>query len=131
VGAGRGVRGVSRLSFLQRGSRAGGAWKAGARRTVRALLPSAPPPADPRAEVLERADRGEYIEQRVAFSTTPDVRVPAFLLVPKAAAGRRAPGIVALHDHGGFYLWGKEKLVERPDEHPSLPGFKRGSYARP
>jgi hypothetical protein len=26
-------------------------------------------------------------------------------------ARRPAPGIVALHDHGGFYLWGKEKLL--------------------
>ena len=29
-----------------------------------------------------------------------------------------APAIVALHDHGGMYFWGKEKLVETADEHP-------------
>jgi dienelactone hydrolase len=36
---------------------------------------------------------------------------------------------VALHDHGGFYLWGKEKLVETEDESPVLADFKRRYYA--
>ena len=35
------------------------------------------------------------------------------------------PAVVALHDHGGFYLWGKEKLVETDDEHPVLTDFKK------
>ena len=39
-----------------------------------------------------------------------------------------APPIVALHDHGGFYLWGKEKIVEMPNEHPVLSDFKRECY---
>jgi dienelactone hydrolase len=45
--------------------------------------------------------------------------------VPKdRGAGGRAPAIVALHDHGGFYRWGKEKLVHTDDEHPALTSFK-------
>jgi dienelactone hydrolase len=35
---------------------------------------------------------------------------------------------VALHDHGGFYFWGREKLLERDDEHPVLTDFKRQYY---
>jgi dienelactone hydrolase len=38
------------------------------------------------------------------------------------------PGIVALHDHGGFYFWGKEKLLEQPGEHPELTAFRRRYY---
>jgi dienelactone hydrolase len=38
------------------------------------------------------------------------------------------PAIVALHDHGGFYLWGKEKLVETPGEHAVLSEFKQRYY---
>ena len=79
---------------------------------------------------LERVDRGDYVQEKVVFNTTPDIRVPAFVLVPKKAR-LPAPAIVALHDHGGFYLWGREKLVERTDEHPSLTDFKRQLYARP
>jgi len=55
------------------------------------------------------------------------VRVPAFVLVPKHAP-KRAPAIVALHDHGGFYLWGKEKIVALPDENPVLADFRRQYY---
>ena len=91
------------------------------------LLHYAPPPCDPRAEVVERVDRGDYVEERVLFNTTPDIRVPAFVLVPKKAKGP-APALVALHDHGGFYVWGKEKLVELPGEHPALTDFKRQLY---
>jgi len=53
--------------------------------------------------------------------------VPAYVLIPKNVK-LPAPGIVALHDHGGFYLWGKEKLVETEDEHPVLGNFKRELY---
>jgi len=33
-----------------------------------------------------------------------------------------------LHDHGGFYFWGKEKIVESTDEHPVLTDFKKTCY---
>jgi dienelactone hydrolase len=39
------------------------------------------------------------------------------------------PAIIALHDHGGFYLWGKEKLVNVEPEHPVLTDFKSRYYA--
>src|SRR6185503_9708818 len=54
-------------------------------------------------------------------------RVPAFVLVPKQAK-LPAPAIVALHDHGGFYFWGKEKIVETEGEHAVLTDFKKTSY---
>lgn len=103
------------------------AWKREARRQVRELLRYNPPRCDPRPEVLERVDCGDYIRERLTFQTTPDIRVPAFVLIPKGEKKRR-PGIVALHDHGGFYVWGKEKIVAMDNEHPSLAEFKRLYY---
>src|SRR5213078_1547442 len=50
------------------------------------------------------------------------------VLVPKKGK-RPLPAVVALHDHGGFYLWGKEKLVETEDEHPVVTDFKKRYYA--
>ena len=122
------VKGEFPLSFLQKEFTDLPAWKRRARGKLLDLLHYAPPRCDPRAETVERVDRGDYVRERVHFNTTPDVRVPAFVLVPKKARGP-APGIVALHDHGGFYLWGKEKLVEVVDEHPVLADFKRQYYA--
>jgi dienelactone hydrolase len=126
--ASQAVKGEFPMSFLQPRFKDLGAWKKEARRLVLDLLHYSPPPCDPRPETLARTDRGDYVEERVAFNTTPDVRVPAFVLLPKGAS-RPAPGIVALHDHGGFYLWGKEKLAEQPGEHAALVEFKRESYA--
>ena len=122
------VKGEFRLSFLQARFADVKAWKQEARGRLLDLLHYAPAPCEPRAETLERVDRGDYIEERVEFNTTPDIRVPAFVLIPKGARFP-APGIVALHDHGGFYFWGKEKLVEQGDEHPVLTGFKRQYYS--
>ena len=76
------------------------------------------------AETVERVDCGKFVREKVYFNTTPELRVPAYVLVPKGLKGK-APGIVALHDHGGFYRWGKEKLVTLADEHPSLTDFKQ------
>src|SRR5437762_12588808 len=73
-------------------------------------------------------DAGDFWRERVTFRTTPEIRVPAFVLIPKNAK-LPAPGIVALHDHGGFYIWGKEKLVATGREHLHLTEFKQGAYA--
>jgi len=122
------VAGEFPLSFLQKEFADVAAWKRVARGKLLDLLHYSPPPCDPKAETVERVDRGDYFQESVYFNTTPDIRVPAFVLVPKRAK-LPAPGIVALHDHGGFYFWGKEKLVALDDEHPVLTDFKREYYA--
>jgi dienelactone hydrolase len=43
----------------------------------------------------------------------------AFLLVPHGLKGP-APAVLALHDHGGFYYYGKEKITETEDPLPCL-----------
>jgi dienelactone hydrolase len=116
------------LSYLQERFNDPAAWKRQARGKLLELLHYAPPPCDPRAEVVERVDCGDHVREKVSFNTTPDLRVPAYVLVPKKAEGR-LPALVALHDHGGFYFWGKEKLVEHDDEHPVLAAFKKRYYA--
>jgi dienelactone hydrolase len=122
------VRGEFPLSFLQREFADVRAWKRGARGKLLELLHYAPPRCDPRAETVERVDHGDYLQERIYFNTTPDIRAPAFVLIPKKVRVP-APGIVVLHDHGGFYLWGKEKLLEQDGEHPVLTDFKRQYYA--
>lgn len=62
---------------------------------------------DPSPEVLERVDCGEYTREKILFSTSPILRVPAYVLIPKNLKGP-APAIVDLHSHGGMFLFGKE-----------------------
>jgi dienelactone hydrolase len=102
-------------------------WQRRARARVFEHMFYQPPPVEPHAHVIRRADRGDYTEEYLTFQTTPDIRVPAYVLVPKNAP-LPAPGIVALHDHGGFYLWGKEKLVPSDGEHTALTEFRRVTY---
>ncbi len=115
------------LSFLRPEFSQIPAWKQAARGKLLELLHYAPPPCDPRPEVIETLDRGDYLQEKIYFNTTPHIRVPAQVLIPKNVP-LPAPAIVALHDHGGFYFWGKEKLIEVEDEHPVMEQFKQRYY---
>ena len=115
------------LSFLRSEFRDLETWQKEARAKVLEHLFYTPPPVSPTPDVIRRTDRGDYVEEYLTFQTTPDVRVPAYVLIPKKAK-LPAPGIVVLHCHGGFYLWGKEKVVEIEDEPPALTEFKQQLY---
>ncbi|OGV68856.1 MAG: hypothetical protein A3K19_01865 [Lentisphaerae bacterium RIFOXYB12_FULL_65_16] len=121
-------RSTLELSFLQERFKDVEAWKREGREKVLDLLQYSPPKCEPRAEVVERVDCGEYVREKVYFNTTPDIRVSAFVLLPKGEAKRR-PAIVALHDHGAFFAWGKEKVIATENEHPALTEFKRTAYS--
>jgi len=116
------------LSFLRAEFKSLKQWQGRARTKVFELLSYAPPPVKPQPQLVRRTDKGDYIEEYLTFQTTPDLRAPAYVLIPKNTEFP-VPGIVALHSHDGFYLWGKEKLVEsNEDEHAYLTAFKQRSY---
>ncbi len=108
----RGGRDASRqeLSFLQPQFKDVASWKTQGRAKVMELLRYDPPRCDPGPEVVERVDCGEYVREKLYFNTTLDIRVPAYLLLPKGEPQRR-PAIIAPHDHGAFFVWGKEKVI--------------------
>ena len=62
--------------------------------------------------------RGEEISWSVGFGP----RTQAVLLKPARGSGQ-LPGIVALHDHGHFKFFGKEKIADGPER---LPRVARG-----
>src|SRR5215510_2544356 len=116
------------LSFLRPEFKSLKQWQGRARTKVFELLSYAPPLVKPQPQLVRRTDKGDYIEEYLTFQTTPDLRVPAYVLIPRKAA-TPAPGVVLLHDHGGFYVWGKEKVVASENEHPVLSEFKQTLYA--
>ncbi|HEY2015094.1 MAG TPA: alpha/beta hydrolase family protein [Bryobacteraceae bacterium] len=116
------------LSFLRPEFRSLPRWQKRARALVLDRLLYSPPPFKPDAELVRRTDRGDYTLESIKLLTTPGVHVPAFVLIPKNAK-LPAPGIVALHDHGGFYLWGKEKILGEDGEHPVLTEFRNRYYS--
>ncbi len=58
---------------------------------------------------------GEALSWSVGYGP----RTHAWLLRPAGAQGP-LPGVVALHDHGGFKFFGKEKIAEGPDAPPQV-----------
>ena len=115
------------LSFLRAEFTSLARWKPAARTRILDHLFYTPPAIAPQPRLIRRTDKGDYVEEYLTFQTTPDLRVPAHVLIPKAAR-RPAPGIVVLHSHDGLYLWGKEKVVQNDQEHPYLTAFKQRAY---
>ena len=79
------VAGEFPLSWLRPEFKSLASWKRKARGKLLELLHYSPAKCDPRAEVVERIDAGAYMREKVYFNTTPEIRVPAFVLVPKQA----------------------------------------------
>lgn len=100
----------------------------GRRKVFDALLYH-PARVDPRPEVVGRWDCGDFIREKVVFSTTPDFRVPAYVLIPKDRKGP-APAIVDLHSHGGMFLFGKEKVNDLGPgrNHPAMIDYQARNY---
>jgi len=116
-----------RFSFLNDEFDDPKSWGRAARKRLLDHLHYSPPACDPGPEVLGKADCATHIREHIVINTTPDIRVPLYCLVPKGLKGP-APAILAYHDHGAFYYWGKEKLVHVEPEHPVLTAYKKGGY---
>lgn len=61
------------------------------------------------AEVLDITKGDGVTRRRIRFHVTADRTTEAILLVPDGLTAP-VPAVVALHDHGGFYYFGKEKI---------------------
>lgn len=91
------------------------------------VLQYRPEPVDPRPEIHDRVDCGDYIREKVTFATAPGLRVPAYVLLPKGRTGRR-PAIVDLHSHGGMFIFGKEKVIDFGRNHPVMTKYHEVNY---
>lgn len=98
-----------------------------AREKLLEVLQYRPEPVAPRPELVERVDCGDYFREKLTFATTPGLRVPAYVFVPKGLT-RPAPAIVDLHSHGGMFLFGKEKVIDFGRNHPAMTTYHAGNY---
>ncbi len=83
-------------------------------------------PQDVRVE--RRWQRAGVAGEEISWWVGYGPRTHAWLLKPAGVTGR-LPAVVALHDHGGFKYFGKEKIADGPDETPPiLTTFRAESY---
>jgi dienelactone hydrolase len=122
------VRGMTfPLSFADNLTQDFVSWKSAARAKTFGLLGYDPPWVDFAPQILSEEDKGSYLQRKLTFAVSPLYRIPAYLLTPKGAGP--FPAVINLHDHGAFFLYGKEKLVEtKADDNVGLREFKRVCY---
>ena len=119
-----------RLSYLYGYWRDRGqeAWRQAGRAKMRELLAYESGSAALLPEVLSETKKEGYTRYLVRYNVTANRKTEAFLLVPDKL-DRPAPAVVALHDHGGFYYFGKEKITETEQPLPCLTKHIDSAYA--
>lgn len=93
-------------------------WRSRARAKVLECLLPPPPRAEFSPVVIAREDRGTYEARKLVFNVSADCRIPAYLLIPKGPGP--FPAVVALHDHGAFFVIGKEKMIRPFGDRPEI-----------
>lgn len=80
---------------------------------ARILECMAPPTLAPIAapEVRKRWEHDGLVVEEISWQLPYGPRTEAWVLKPAGATGR-LPAVLALHDHGGFKYWGKEKIAQ-------------------
>ncbi len=101
-------------SFLNEKYNDIGLWKKEVRAHIQQNLLYSPAPVALNERKVERVEFDRYVREKIYFDSAPGCTVPAYLLIPKNLKGP-APAIVALHDHGAMFYWGKEKAVGQTD----------------
>jgi dienelactone hydrolase len=103
-------------------------WQQQARQCLLDGLHYDPGPLDLRAELLDREEREGFVLERVAFNTTPWIRVSGYFLLPTDVP-YPAPGLVVFHAWGGPMLFGKERVVNSGRDHPLLVEHRNKVYS--
>lgn len=101
-------------------------WKSIARAKIHQLLSYFPQEAPLNPCVLGMKQKNGYRHEEIEFDTARNIRVKGTLLIPDKEG--KLPAIVALHDHSGFYYYGREKIIEQDPEPAVLKAFKEESY---
>jgi len=103
-------------------------WRTRARAKVFELLAFTPLKTPLNATVDEQREESRITVENISYDMPYGPRTQGFFLYPKERRGK-LPAVVALHDHGGFKYYGKEKITAIPDEPEILREFKRGCYS--
>lgn len=102
-------------------------WQTIARAKTAAMLNYWPKPSALGASVDKKYERDGLIIEHVSYEQPFGSRTGGLFIYPADISGP-LPGVVALHDHGAFKYFGKEKLVELDEEPEILRLFKEESY---
>jgi len=109
----------SKLSFLSSKKENIEDWRARCRDKMKELLSFDKSLEPANVQILTEEQKNGYQQILLKYEVVPDQECEAYLLIPDNFS-KPAAGILALHDHGGYYYYGKEKIVETDNSSPSL-----------
>jgi len=81
------------------------------------------------ASIDEVSTRDSVVVEKISYRLPYGVKVEGFFLYPEDRGGEKLPAVLALHDHGGFKYYGKERLVEFPGEPEVLKEYRSKMYS--
>jgi dienelactone hydrolase len=73
------------------------------------------------------SSNGGVVTEEISYDLPYGPRTRGFFLYPESRESK-LPGFLALHDHGGFFYFGKEKIVDSKIQSESLSEFRRIHY---
>mgnify|MGYP005751878403 CR=1 FL=1 len=121
------ARNNSSLSYLAKDWKNTEKWRKEARGKLHELLAFAPEPAPLNPQIFNTTKRDGYTQYLVKYNLNALQQTEAFLLIPDNLT-KPAPAIIALHDHGGFYFYGKEKHTLTNDQPAILKEYIQNLY---
>ena len=102
-------------------------WRQSSREKVLELLRFAPKANALNPSVDASAEKDGIRVEQISYDLPYGPRTRGYFLCPVQRKGK-IPAVVALHDHGGFFYYGKEKIVETDIRSPVLREFKDNLY---
>jgi hypothetical protein len=102
-------------------------WRKKALAKTHELLAFNPPLCPLNPKVDSRLEEEDLVVEKISYDMPYGPRTEGFFTYPNRRT-EKCPAIVALHDHGGFFYYGKEKITTIPNEPRILTEFKRKYY---
>ena len=121
------AKGNAGLSYLAKDWRNVEKWRKTAKTKLHELLAYQPEPAPLNTEIVKTTKREGYTQYLVRYNVNALQKTEAFLLIPDNLQ-KPAPAVIALHDHGGFYYFGKEKHTLTDNQPPILVDYIQNLY---
>jgi len=103
-------------------------WRRNARSKTFELLAYNPANVPLNPTVDSRAEEDGLIIDEISYDMPFGPRTSGFFIYPTKHNGR-LPAVIALHDHGGFFYYGKEKITAVRNEPRILQEHKKRYYA--
>jgi dienelactone hydrolase len=102
-------------------------WRTEARGKVIELLNFSPKDTPLNSSVDSRTEEDGLVSEEISYDMPYGPRTRGTFLYPKDHKGR-LPAVLSLHDHGGFFYFGKDKNVECHSSSKLLEEHKRLHY---